>query len=222
MTDGTVPLDAFEEVDGVAKGFQFRKLRISDTEEVELNQYPLGLDFIPVVHVPHTLNARTHFGKSPLTTLAQLFDELAAADTDEALAAGWAARPPMGISGLGLPPTGQADTVAIRPGKGYRLADGGRVTAIDMAGHLQGLGERIHALLKRLSVNARVPEGILGRVDASEVPSGLALTLSFTSFEQLVEGDREATALGAFGITDQQAAWRAAHSTVTLLARLRG
>ena len=32
----------------------------------------------------------------------------------------------------------------------------------------------------------------------------------------------ETTALGAFRITDQQAAWRAAHSTVTLLARLRG
>jgi hypothetical protein len=189
ISDGVWPMEAFKEFDGIAKGVTWRKVML-DGVEVELNMWPLGLDFLPVVHVPHTLGARTHFGQSPLTRIAQLLDEVAAADTDEALAAAWAARPPMGITGLGLEKPGSAETVDIRPGKGFRLGENGRISTINMAEHLSKLGERIQALLKRASVNSQVPEGILGRVDASQVPSGLALTLSFTSFEQMIEGAR--------------------------------
>jgi hypothetical protein len=189
LSDGTWPEEAFRKVNGIDSGVVWRKVMI-DGLEVELNLYPLGLDFVPVVHVPHTLNTRSHFGQSPLTRLAQLWDEIASADTDEALAAAWAARPPMGITGLGLRKPGEEELVDIRPGKGFRLGENGKISTVNMAEHLSKLGERIQALLKRASVNAQVPEGILGRVDASQVPSGLALTLSFTSFEQMIQGAR--------------------------------
>lgn len=196
-SDGEWPLKGFLEVglNGEPQGGVWRKMILPGTEEeVELNQWPTGLDFLPVLHVPHTLSTSTHFGQSPLTPIAQLLDEIAAADTDEALAAEHAARPAVGISGLGPPKVGEPDRVDVRPGKGFRLSDQGRVTVIEMAQNLEKLGQRIQALLKRLSVNAQVPEGILGRVDASEVPSGLALTLSFTAYQQMIEGARLARA----------------------------
>jgi hypothetical protein len=193
QSDGEWPLKAFQEmgVGGEPAGGVWRKVRLPGSdEEIEVRNLPTGLDFLPVLHVPHTLSTSTHFGQSPLTPLAQLLDEIAAADTDEAMAAEWAARPPLGVSGLGPPKLGEPDQVDIRPGKGFRLSDQGRVTVVEMAANLEKLGQRIQALLKRLSVNGSVPEGILGRVDASEVPSGLALTLSFTAFQQMIKGAR--------------------------------
>jgi hypothetical protein len=183
QSDGMWPIDAFEELDGINKGVTWRKVMI-DGAEVELNQWPTGLDFIPLVHVPHTLASATHFGRSPIPAIAQLLDELAATDTDESLASRWAARPPMAIEGLVV--DGEDATVDVSPGKGFT----GKVTVINMAENLEKIGARIAALLKRVSVNIQVPEGLVGRLDATDVPSGAALSLSFTAYEQTTEASR--------------------------------
>lgn len=158
----------------------------SDNAEALLpaDRVPLNLDFIPLVHFPNTLSkSGRHFGRSPLIRLSQLFDEVNGVDTDESLASQWAARPPVAMSGLGP----KTETLDLSAGQAIALKDNGRVFTIDMAKNLGEIGQRLKALLRRMSVNAQVPEGLLGRVDASDVPSGIAFTLSFTAFEQLIE-----------------------------------
>lgn len=153
--------------------------------EVLLERYDTGLDFIPVIHFPNTSSSAHHFGRSILTRLSQLLDELMASDTDDSMASRRAARPSPVIDGL--PP--DVDTIKLPPGAGIA---GKSVDFIDMAPALEKIGDRLKALLRRLSVNAQIPEGLLGRVDASEVPSGVALTLSFTPFVQLIGALRQA------------------------------
>ena len=204
LSDGYFPLDAFRDttLDGLDKSAEWRTVEV-DGVEVELRNYPMGYDFIPLVHVTHDLASASHFGESPIAVLAQLLDEISASDTDESLASRRAARPMITISGMAQA-SGRTDaeraannTVDIRPGMAAKVAPGGGIDVVDMAQHLLSIGERIKQLLKRLSVNASVSEGMIGRVDASEVPSGLALTLSFTSFEQMINGARLARA-GAY------------------------
>lgn len=151
---------------------------------IPADRIPLGLDFIPVVHFPNTLSrSGAHFGRSPLIRIAQLLDEIAGVDTDESLACEWAARPPVAMSGI----RAGTDELDLSAGKAVALGDGGNMHVIDMAQNLGEIGARLKSLLRRVSVNAQVPEGLLGRVDASDVPSGIAFTLSFTAFEQLIE-----------------------------------
>lgn len=197
LTDMTFPVEAFRDttLNDITQGGVPRTI-IVDDEAVPLVRYPIGYDFLPVVHATHNLAARHHFGESPVVGLAQLFDEIQASDTDESMSSRWAARPPAAVSGMAQA-SGDTDaerrrnnTIDVRPGSWFKVKEGGGVDVIEMAASMEAIRERIKELLKRLSVNGQVPEGLIGRVDASEVPSGLALTLSFTSFEQMVEGAR--------------------------------
>jgi hypothetical protein len=190
VSDGTWLVDDFERVDGIQDGAVWAQAVLRAGEApVELQQLAIGLDFIPVIHVPNTQASMTHFGRSIIPALAQLLDELAATDADEAMASRWAGQPPLVVKGL----EPGRDSLDLSPGGGaVRTGAGGGIETVPMAENLEKLGARILALLKRLSVNGSVPEGLIGRVDAAEVPSGLALTLSFTAFEQMVEGGREA------------------------------
>ena len=152
-------------------------------EPVDANRVPLGIDFIPVVQVPNTDNDDDHFGDPLLAIVAQLLDEIAATDRDDSLASRRAADPPFVVSGL-EPGT---DSISLGPGSGVKAGDGGGLDFLDVASGAEKVAARVQALLRRLSVNLGVPEGLVGRVDASDVPSGIAFTLSFTAFEQLVE-----------------------------------
>lgn len=190
VSDGTWLVDDFEKVNGIQDGAAWSTVVLRAGEApVELQQLAIGLDFIPVVHVPNTQASLTHFGRSIIPGLAQLLDELAATDADEAMASRWAGQPPLVVKGL---EPGRTELDLTPGGGAVRTGPGGGIETIDMAANLEQLGARIQALLKRLSVNGAVPEGLIGRVDAAEVPSGLALTLSFTAFEQMVRGGREA------------------------------
>ncbi len=182
-------LDDFESTSGMEGLERWEQVDFAGTGTlVDADRVPLSLDFIPVVHIPHTPSSKSHFGRPPLVRLAQLLDELSASDTDEALAAQWAAQPPVGVSG-----THPGDKVDLTPGKAVPLGDG-ELSIFDMARNLEKVGARIKDLLRRLSVNSEVPEGLIGRVDASDVPSGVAFTLSFTAFQQMVLSARSARA----------------------------
>lgn len=192
LTDASWPADAFDQVDGLNDRAVYSMAPIVvGGPLVPLNRVPIGLDFIPVIHWPNTPALLTHFGRSFLAGLFQLLDEIAATDMDEALASRWAGRPPFVVKGL-EPGTTELN---MTPGKAVKTGPGGGVETIEMAPNLLQIGERIQRLLKRLSVNGSVPEGLIGRVDAAEVPSGLALSLSFTAFEQMIGSGREARSL---------------------------
>lgn len=167
-----------------------RWVQIPDPTErggfVEANRVSLGYDFIPVVHVPNTLARSTHFGRSPLSRVAQLIDELAKADTGRALAAAWAADPLTVFKGL---QPGQYDPdkkLVIRPPAGFAAESDGGIETVDMAAQLDGLGRYVESLIDRLSTNMAVPKGLIGRIEAAEIPSGVALALLFTALDQLV------------------------------------
>lgn len=153
---------------------------------VEANRVSIGYDFIPVVHVANTLSRSAHFGRSPLTRVAQLADELAKADTGRALAAAWAADPLTVFKGL---QPGQYDTdkkLVIRPPAGFAAESDGGIETVDMAAQLDGLGRYVDSLIDRFSTNLAVPKGLIGRIEAAEIPSGVALALLFTALDQLV------------------------------------
>jgi hypothetical protein len=190
VTEETFPADSFELVDGPNENAVYRTDLVDplqpDGEVITWNRLPIGLDFIPLVHVPHTPSSTNHFGRPPLVRVMQVLDEIAAADGEEALAAVWAARPLLGLSGMQGTPGGADGKVDVAPGDGVRLSEKGAVTKVDMGAALVALGEYADRKRSQATVALSVPDGLIGRVDASEVPSGISLLLSFTPFQQAV------------------------------------
>lgn len=151
---------------------------------VKIDRIPTGYDFIPVVHFPNTLSTQHHFGRSLIARLSQLIDEIQASATDASMSSRWAAQPPIVIKGLTA-----GETVDLTAGMGI---SGDNVDTVDLSAGLLAIMQRESELQTLLSQNAQVPDGLRGRVDAKDVPSGLALTLSFTPFVQLIGRLREA------------------------------
>ena len=158
-----------------------------------LNRLDLQLDFIPIVHVPNTINGAEHFGQSSLLSAAQLLDDLAAADTDSQRASATTGSPIIGLSGARLPvdrTTGQPLPVQVEPGMVWPLGDSGQLSTVDTSAQLAELRAYVETLRERLSVVARLPASVLGTVSPAEVPSGYALQLSFGPLDAMVRSMR--------------------------------
>jgi hypothetical protein len=141
----------------------------------------LNIDFIPVVHIPNTVALQNHFGRSVLAPVLQIIDDIQSTDTDLQASSATTGSPPIVVTGK----TGARDTVTYGPGSVFYVGDGD-ATMIDTSTSLDALLKLEDALLKRLSINSRTPEALLGRVKPNEVPSGIALTLSFTPHISMV------------------------------------
>jgi hypothetical protein len=157
------------------------KWQKNDEGEV-IRNLDIGVDFIPVVHVPNTVAELDHYGQSSLVTVLQILDDLAAADTDIQRASATTGTPVISISGA----TAGPETLTYGPGTVFSTGDG-KMDMLDTSRSLDALLKLVSSLLTRLSVNSRVPEAALGRIDAAKVPSGIALALSFSPLEQMVE-----------------------------------
>jgi hypothetical protein len=147
-----------------------------------LYQFPLGIDFIPVIHIPNTINLEEHYGESVLLRVAHILDDLIAADSDLAAASAIVGTPPLMVSGW----EGQEQIDSYGPGQVFAVTEGS-MEFLDTATALDALLKYIAALTERLAVNRQIPDAIFGRVDASEVPSGVSLLLSFGPFRQYIE-----------------------------------
>lgn len=143
---------------------------------------PLGIDFIPIVHVPNTVNLQQHFGKSTLFPVMQILDDIQSTDTDLQAASATTGSPPIVVAGK----LGQKEVQTYGPGTVLYVGEG-EANILDTSRSLDALLGLNDALLKRLSVNGRTPESLLGRVKPNEVPSGIALTLSFTPHIRMIE-----------------------------------
>lgn len=150
----------------------------------------LGLDFIPVVHVPNTIALQNHYGDSVLGPVMQILDDVVATDTDLQAAAATTGSPPIAVSNASLAKTEQGTVATYGPGTVFEVGDG-NATVIDTSMSLTALLAMKDALLERLSVNSRTPEALLGRVKPNEVPSGIALTLSFAPHASQVREYRQ-------------------------------
>jgi hypothetical protein len=142
----------------------------------------LQQDFLPVVHNPNTTNSKEHFGRSVLLSVAQILDDLARSDTDTVQASRYLSDPTLALSGA----TVADGQMVVAPGSAYSLGENGRMDVLDLSAGLEKLMAHREALADRFWVNGRVPKEVIGRVDSSDVPSGVALALSFAPFAQLI------------------------------------
>jgi hypothetical protein len=151
----------------------------ADGEQVR--NLDLGVDFIPIVHLPNTISRAEHFGRSAVQKVLQIIDDIQSTDTDLLKTSRTTGSPPLGSkSPVETNDAGTVDTYG--PGQVIQ----GEVTVIDTSKNLDALLKYIDVLLKRLSTNIRMPESVLGKLRPSEVPSGIALALSFGPLRSLV------------------------------------
>lgn len=142
----------------------------------------LGIDFIPVIHMPNFPAENDIWGVSSISSVMQILDDLASTDTDLAKASRITGSPPLAFKG-GM--VGSQAITTYGPGTAYSTENG--VDMVDTSNSLKALIEHDKLMLERLSVNARIPESMLGRIKPNEVPSGIALWLSFAPHSAMIK-----------------------------------
>lgn len=152
-----------------------------------IRRLDLGFDFLPIVHIPNTIAEEEHYGRSTLATILQILDDLAATDTDLSKAAATTGSPPLALKNAEM---GKGQRRTYGPGEIFETGDG-TMTVLDTSRALDALLKLLEALFSRLSTNSRIPESVLGRVKPSEVPSGVALALSFGPMQSMVREMRQ-------------------------------
>lgn len=167
----------------------------------EVQNRDLGIDFLPVLHIPNSVSIKNHFGQSALATVLQVIDDLANADTDLQKASATTGFPPISLSGATMgggtefedrsldverPHGRPRGTLKYEPGSVWEIGDG-RMDMLDTSKSLAALISYVEHLAKRAAVNARTPESVLGRVDPAKLPSGVALALSFGPLTSLIQ-----------------------------------
>lgn len=196
--------DAMWKLDSVDEAVGYDDLALSNAEwRIDDDGQPvrdvdLGIDFIPVIHVPNTPPGGDHFGQSSLAKVLQILDDLQNADTDAQAASATTGNPIIGISGeLVVHPAGEDPTAnpgqvgvknryVVKGGEVWTLGKDGKLDVVDTSAQLAAQREYVISLLDRLSINSRLPAVVLGRMDASEAPSGFAMTLSFGPLSAMI------------------------------------
>jgi hypothetical protein len=153
--------------------------QISDAGEIQ-RERDLRLDFVPVVHLPNTPAGAEHFGQSILLLLAQLLDDLSMTDTDLAESGALVGNATLLTKG----PT--PVEIPAGPGSTVNVPIGGGAQYLDTSKNLDALLKLLEELKDTLSENSRVSKVSLGRVNAGDASSGLALALSFSPEQGLV------------------------------------
>jgi hypothetical protein len=141
----------------------------------------LGVDFVPVVHVPNTPE---EWGSSVLLRVGQILDDIEGTDTDLATGAQTSTAPTFVTSGAPVAPlTGV-------PGQELGLPSGASAGWVDTSKNLTALTGYLDGLLDRIAVNTRLAQALLGRIQPNDVPSGYALQLGFHPARQLMREAR--------------------------------
>ena len=152
-----------------------------------LYRLDLMIDFVPVIHVPNTVPpAEEHWGQPSLAKVLQLMDEIAGSDTDAAHASATTGMPVLSVSGL----QDSRQDIAVHAGTVLKLAEGGRMDALNTAPQLAELRKTVESLRDRASTNLRLPAVALGTNDPAKFPSGYALKLSLGPMDMLISGMR--------------------------------
>lgn len=145
-----------------------------------LKQEDLGVDFIPVVHIPNTESGE-HFGAATPMIVAQILDDLSFTDTDNAHTAETSAAPPASFTGAG-----GAQPMPSGPGAAWWTDAGSTAGFIDTSRVLDAGLKHKRNLLEDLAINTRLGLALLGRVVPSDVPSGFALQLGFAPAQSML------------------------------------
>lgn len=183
MTDATWLVDDLEGFDVERFPLSRATFALTDTSDgpVNVDHLDLMIDFIPVVHVPNTVEIKDHFGEALVTSVAQILDDLARADTDASKAAQLAGVPMVAAAGIAT------QDLKVRSGSVVGLGPTGSMHVLDLSAGLDAIMRYVNALRDRLNENARVPAEVVGRVTANQDRSGIHLALSFGPMRSLIE-----------------------------------
>lgn len=183
-TDATWLVDqSARSIDDFAEGAAIYEL---DEDGVPVKHRDLFIDFVPVVHMPNTVALLNHYGRSLLSSVLQILDDISSADTDLSAASATTGHPILALSGASTQKDERGRSkVTYRPGEILETGEG-KMDVLDTSKSLAALMGYIDFLLKRLSVNSRVSETLQGRVSSSDVNSGIQLILGFGPTETLV------------------------------------
>jgi hypothetical protein len=179
LTDATFTLDRESRS---PDDFNADRAAYAVDEAGEVRDRDLGIDFVPVIHIPNTVSLANHFGQSSLAKVLQILDDIQATDSDLQAASALTGSPMFVFSGANL-----GSKLTVGPGEAVNLGPNGQATAISGADGLAGLAQYRDDLLRRVSVNSRVPEAVLGRVDPSKIQAGIVLSLSFGPLGSLID-----------------------------------
>ena len=183
MTDAVWTLDSLKTNNGEVPNVDNFNIA---TAEVRANEVDLGIDFIPVIHMPNNVAELDGFGTSSIGMVMQVIDDIEANDTDSQRAGALAGTPAIALSGGQAPKDDYGNIKSYGPGTVWETGEG-TMTAVDTSQGLVALMNYGKSLLERLSVNARIPEAMMGRIKPSEVPSGIALWLSFAPHSSMID-----------------------------------
>lgn len=189
FTDGTWPLADLE--DRQVPDLSPASATYATNEDgAVMNGFDLGIDFVPVVHIPNGPASREYFGQSSLLHVAQILDDLQSADTDIADTSRKVSAPMVVLSGATTdidPKTGNPRELSVAPGSVVQVGAEGHMDVLDLSAGLATQLDNREKLLQRFQQNGKVPPEILGRVASSQAVSGVALALSFGPFQQTIE-----------------------------------
>ena len=186
MSDGTWELDlgAPQTVEDLTLSkVKWATYTDAQGNEVEFKDVDLGIDFVPVVHVPNTVSLLNHYGRSSLSTVLQILDDISNADTDLNNASSTTGTPPVVLRGASM----GATKPTYGAGKIWEVNSDGGLEVLDTSKALDALLKYTEALLQRMSVNARVPESVLGRVKIDGQLAGVTLALSFGPLGSMIK-----------------------------------
>jgi hypothetical protein len=110
----------------------------------EIRDLPIGVDFIPLIHLPNTISEDEHFGQSSVAKVLQIFDDVQATDTDLEGAAGIVGFPPLASDGP-VASGDRTDDGAIKsygPGTVFE----GKLTALELRLHFINLDRLVYKM----------------------------------------------------------------------------
>lgn len=192
VTDAMWKVDDLKEVRNVDLFDPEYASYATDDEGEPVWRKDLQIDFLPVVHLPNTPPGGEHYGESSIARVLQILDDIQNADTDAQAASATTGSPITWSSGPGgadNPLTGvrgKVSTTDVKPGTHWDLGSDGQAGVIDTSPNLEATRQYVRHLLDRLAVNSRLPAVLLGTVKPSEVPSGIAMQLSFGPLSSMV------------------------------------
>lgn len=145
----------------------------------------LAIDFIPVVHIPNGSPGKAMWGRPVWWSVVRLLDDIAASDTDAQVGSEMYGSGALLDKGTGIPDS------AAGPGSVFRGTESSDARFVDMSAGMRAMVEYRASQRDLASVNSRLPAEMLGRVKASEVPSGLAIKLAWSPAINLVRELRQ-------------------------------
>lgn len=155
-------------------------------EGLEARALDIGLDFIPVIHIPNGSPGKALWGRPVWWAVVRLLDDIAASDTDAQVGSEIYGSGALLDKGGGIGNTGAAG-----PGAHFSVPETADAKFIDMSAGVKAMLEFRADQRDLAGTNSRLPAEILGRVKASEVASGVLLRLTFGPFSSLIRELRQ-------------------------------